>query len=204
NGKLDEVRVYNSVLSAGEIAGLSQAPAAPVLSSATIAAGPVVHLVFSSPSNFATTIEVDRKVGVNGSFAAIATLGGGATVYDDTDVVAGTAYYYQLRAIDVAGVSAPSNTLGVMPPIPAIIGVHTFYNRSTFDGNVGSSNVTDRAAIATDKEPLLPGHTATFANYTSYSRGLNGVIIDVADMLVLPRIDDFLFRVGNDNNPANW
>ena len=37
----------------------------------------------------------------------------------------------------------------------------------------------DDAAIATDKSALLPGHTATFANYSSYSRGLNGLIIDV-------------------------
>src|SRR5438270_727516 len=54
------------------------------------------------------------------------------------------------------------------------------------------------------RQPLLPGHTATFANYTSYSRGLNGVIIDVANMVVLPRIDDFVFTVGNDSNPAGW
>jgi hypothetical protein len=204
NGKLDELRIYNSVLSGGEINGLAQVPTAPVLSNVIIAAGPVNHLVFSSPSNFATSLEIDRKIGINGTFTAIDTVGGGTTMYDDTNVVAGTSYYYQIKAIDTAGVSAPSNTIGVMPPIPTVIGAYTFYNRSAFDGNNGSSNVTDRSAIASDKQPLLPGHTATFANYTSYSRGLNGIIIEVANMVVLPRIDDFLFRVGNDNNPANW
>ncbi|HYO10231.1 MAG TPA: LamG-like jellyroll fold domain-containing protein, partial [Tepidisphaeraceae bacterium] len=79
-----------------------------------------------------------------------------------------------------------------------------FYNDSKFDGQNGSSNLTDRTAIASDKRPLFPGQTASFANYTSYANGLTGIIIDVADMSVLPRIDDLEFRVGNDSNVAGW
>ena len=166
--------------------------------------GPVAHLTFSSPSAFAPSIEIDRKDGVNGTFTPIDTVSGSQTTYDDTTIAAGNAYYYALKAIDSAGTSVMSNVKVIMPPIPAIIGIHTFYNRSTFDGDVGSSNLTDINAIATDKQSLLPGHTATFANYTSYSRGLNGIIIDVADMSVLPRIDDFLFSVGNNSDPSTW
>ena len=29
---------------------------------------------------------------------------------------------------------------------------------------------------------LLPGGIATFANYTSYTRGINGIMIDVSDL----------------------
>jgi hypothetical protein len=56
------------------------------------------------------------------------------------------------------------------------------------------------------KEALLPGQTATFANYTSYSRGINGIMVDI-DGLADPDAlgaADFGFRVGNDNNPDGW
>jgi hypothetical protein len=204
NGKLDEIRIYNAVLGGNEIAAQAVAPGSPTLISATAMAGPVVHLTFSSPDALAESIQVLRKTGVNGTFAPIATLAGGATSYDDTSVQAGVTYYYALKSSNIAGASAASNALGVTPPIPRVVGMYVFYNRSNFDGQNGSSNVTDRTAIATDKQPLLPGHTATFQNYTSYSRGLNGIIIDVADMEVLPRIDDFEFRVGNSSDPSTW
>ena len=45
---------------------------------------------------------------------------------------------------------------------------------------------------------------ATFANYTSYSQGINGVMIDVAGLEGTPTADDFEFRVGNNNSPAGW
>ncbi len=53
-----------------------------------------------------------------------------------------------------------------------------FYNRSTSAafGN-GSGNPTN--AIDPSKSALLPGQTATFANYTSNVQGLNGLIVDI-------------------------
>jgi hypothetical protein len=74
-----------------------------------------------------------------------------------------------------------------------------FYNNSAFDG------IRDDNAIATDKVALLPGQTATFANYSSYSGGINGMIVDLAhrpDQAI--GVDDFEFRVGNDNDPSRW
>ncbi len=204
NGQLDEVRIYNQVLGAGEIAGLAVIPGSPTLVSATPSPGPVVHLTWTTPSSFTQSIEVDRKTGVGGTYAPVATLGGGVTVFDDATVTAGSKYYYQVKAIDLAGTSLPSNELSITVPIPTIVANSIFYNGSSFDGQNGSSNLTDIAAIATDKQALLPGQTATFQNYTSYSRGINGIIIDVANLDNLPRFEDFSFSVGNDNNPANW
>lgn len=80
-----------------------------------------------------------------------------------------------------------------------------FYNNSAFDGNNAAISADDDLAVASDKTALLPGGTASFANYSSYSRGINGVMIDVAG---LPSwtldYDDFEFRVGNVNDPASW
>ncbi|MBN2475076.1 MAG: hypothetical protein JXB62_10740 [Pirellulales bacterium] len=64
----------------------------------------------------------------------------------------------------------------------------------------------DDQAIALDKRALLPGETASLANYTSYARGINGIMIDVADLRtnVTPTAEDFQFRVGNGNDPGTW
>lgn len=65
---------------------------------------------------------------------------------------------------------------------------------------------SDGDAIATDKVALLPGETATFANYTSYARGINGLIVDVGGLADPQTLDaaDFTFKVGNDNDPGRW
>ena len=67
--------------------------------------------------------------------------------------------------------------------------------------------VLQNAAIATDKLPLLAGTQATFSNYSSYTRGINRVVVDIDN---LPHngatlsADDFLFRMGNDNTTGTW
>jgi FG-GAP repeat/RTX calcium-binding nonapeptide repeat (4 copies)/Dockerin type I domain len=50
-----------------------------------------------------------------------------------------------------------------------------------YDGATGSSAST---TLATDKAPLLPGQSSTYANYTNYSKGLNGLVVDVAGLPV--------------------
>jgi hypothetical protein len=82
-----------------------------------------------------------------------------------------------------------------------IAGRHIFYNNSAWDGNNAAANASDDAAIASDKQALLPGQTATFANYTSYNRGINGVMIDVQNLRSTPTTADFVLRTGNDDYP---
>ena len=79
-----------------------------------------------------------------------------------------------------------------------------FYNDSAWDGNDPAANAADDAAIATNKSALLPNETATFVNYTSYSKGINGLMIDIEDVVGTPTADDFEFTVGNDSNPGLW
>ena len=115
-------------------------------------------------------------------------------------------YGIRIRATDSDGLYTEKIfTIRVLDgPDARIIERHVFYNNSAFDGNDVSANANDDAAIANDKTGLLPGETATFANYTTYSRGINGIMIDVADLSAVPAITDFVFRVGNDNEAASW
>jgi ELWxxDGT repeat protein len=90
-------------------------------------------------------------------------------------------------------------------PATSVVGRHVFYNNSFFDGNNAGANSADDAAIDTSKSALLPGGTAGFANYTGYSRGLNGLMIDLANRAGgTLTAADFAFKVGNNNNPASW
>jgi len=89
-------------------------------------------------------------------------------------------------------------------PAASVVGRYVFYNNSAYDGNDPAANASDDAAIATDKQALLPGGTATFANYTSYSRGINGIMIDITGLPDTPTASDFEFKVGNDNDPSSW
>ena len=83
------------------------------------------------------------------------------------------------------------------------------YNNSFWDtSSEDDPDFDDKSAIAPDKVALRPGNTASFANYTSYDKGINGIMVDVAGLppVVEPLDPDhyFQFKVGNDDDPANW
>ncbi len=67
-----------------------------------------------------------------------------------------------------------TQTCGIQAPAPS----STVATRGVryFGTSLGTSAST---SLATDKVALLPGQTSTFANYTNYSRGLNGIVVDV-------------------------
>ena len=98
-------------------------------------------------------------------------------------------------------------TNGSIEVVPAeVLERHVFYNHSSWDGDDLEANAGDDHAVAAEKQALLPGETATFANYTNYSRGINGVMIDVRG---LPSdrpltLDDFELRTGRQSVVGSW
>ena len=80
-----------------------------------------------------------------------------------------------------------------------VLGRYLFYDNSKFDGQVAGPSAQDDAAIAPDKSAYLPGDgIAAASNFSSYSRGINGVMIDVSGSHPSLSIDDFQFFVGTD------
>jgi hypothetical protein len=204
NGQLDDIRIFNQVLSPAEVAALGQIPAMPTNFTASALSGSLVQLNWTNVSSFAQNIEIDRKIGSGGSYSQLAVVTPNTTQYNDLGLDAGTQYFYKIRAIDSAGASPFTAEFSVTPPRPTILGRFVFYNHSNWDGQNGSSNVADGLALATDKQALLPGQTATFANYTSYSKGLNGIMIDVANFDAVPMPSDYILKVGNNSDPSTW
>lgn len=95
-------------------------------------------------------------------------------------------------------------------PTATVVGRHVFYNNSGYDGNDAGINSADDTAIATDKSAYLPGNgTATSDSVTSYSRGINGVMVDIADLPGSISLNDFQFKMSDtqfnvNNIPSTW
>jgi len=109
-----------------------------------------------------------------------------------------------VRATDPAGLWVEDTFTVIVEPVADVLGRHVFYNQSKFDGDSAEANSDDDGAIAPDKTALRSGQRASLTNYTSYSRGINGIMIDVADAEAPISAADFLFHVGNDGAPHNW
>ena len=90
--------------------------------------------------------------------------------------------------------------------VATVVAREIFYNQSAFDGNSAAINAGDDSAIATDKTAYLPyGNTlATFANVSSYTRGINGIMVDIAGPHGDITANDFVFKHGNNNAPGTW
>jgi len=95
--------------------------------------------------------------------------------------------------------------------IAQVVGRYIFYNNSAYDATDDDAAIAPDPATAGDpglgKEALMPGGTAGFQNYTGYSRGINGIMVDfeeLPDGVIDLGTADFTFKVGNDNDPDNW
>ncbi len=96
------------------------------------------------------------------------------------------------------------------PLSSTVVGRQLFYNGSgtstRYDHNDLAINSFDDAAIATDKTAYLweDAGAATFANVSSYTKGINGIMVDIAGSHPNITAADFIFRVGNNNSPGLW
>ncbi|APZ90438.1 Calx-beta domain-containing protein [Fuerstiella marisgermanici] len=147
--------------------------------------------VLTGPANGSVTLNPDGTFSYTHNGSATLT---DSFVYTATDSAGNTDTATVTFDIDV----------GVVPA--TVAGRSIFYNKSKFDGTPGGNDgPDDSSAIAIDKTALLPGQTANFVNYTSYTRGINGIMVDLANLAAPGAITaaDFEFRVGNDNTFAS-
>jgi ELWxxDGT repeat protein len=93
---------------------------------------------------------------------------------------------------------------GAAPRTATVAGRHVFYDNSYHDSFHPGGDAKDDPAVATDKQALLPGQVASFANLTSYNRGLNGIMVDIAGLPAGATLsaDDFIIRSGAAASPA--
>ncbi len=76
----------------------------------------------------------------------------------------------------------------------AVVGRYIYYGATARFGDV----------LASDKSVLLPNATANFTNVTSYTGGINELMIDVTNASATYGAGDFVFRVGQSGDPYTW
>ena len=93
---------------------------------------------------------------------------------------------------------------GVADPVA---GRWLFYSRSPFDGTTQNfADSSDDNATARNTRALRPGERASGANFSAYTRGINGLFVDLANMGYGATVTaaDFVFRVGRTGDPSAW
>jgi len=157
-----------------------------------------------APGDYATTSgTLSFTPGTTRQFITVGVHGDSTAESDET-------FRITLSAANHANLGAATGTGTIInddASPAAVAGRWLFYNQSTWDGNNAAVGAADDAAIATDKTAYLPnGSLATFTNVSSYSRGINGIMIDLAGSGSHASIsaNDFAFKVGNDNALGSW
>ena len=116
------------------------------------------------------------------------------------------------NSAEIFGEHTPGASNTGVTPGGTVVDQFIFYNDSFYDDPDGSGPMTgigagveDDAARDLSKSALLPEQgAATFANYTGYTKGINGIMIDIAGLPVDPVPADFVFTIGNDSTPGDW
>ena len=112
NGTLDDVRLYNRILTGGEIAALIGTPSAAPTGLTAIAGSGSVALSWSASAT-ATNYYVKRSTTSGIGYTTIATNAGLA--YTDIGLNNGTTYYYVVSAVNTSGESTNSSEVSATP-----------------------------------------------------------------------------------------
>jgi len=155
-------------------------------------------------SNAVVTLTLIGGTFAGGGTTAVAQSINGVATFDDLVIEVAGAYSLVATSGPLHGITVPSFRVS-----SSVVGRRLFYEGSTrFDVTNGQfPGYSNDNAIATDKAPLLSGGgAATFVNVSSYSRGINGIIVDVLGSVATNAVTaaDFVFRVGNNNSPQSW
>lgn len=107
---------------------------------------------------------------------------------------------YYVRVLGAAGTAGDYVlSLDAVKNQTQVAGRHLFYNGSAHDGGDPAADARDDAAVAPDKTALLPGELAGVDHVSSYTRGINGLMVDVAGLPpgAMPAAGDFVLEVGD-------
>ena len=102
--------------------------------------------------------------------------------YDNTAGGPGTGFVSATFVVgDGVLFSSPvTATINVSVASGQVLGNRLFYNNSKYDGNDGAISAADDAAIASDKIGFSGVGTANFANVSPATRGITGIMVDLA------------------------
>jgi hypothetical protein len=167
---------------------------------------------FYTPGEGLGGVTVTARRASDGATFSTTTWGSGgyslplaAATYDVTASGAGLNGTVRFGSVAIGSQNVKRDFLPVPAATTNVTGRHVFYNNSAYDGRDVAATLADLNAIAPDKQALRPGGAASFSNITSFTGGINGVLVDFAGIPPATlTTDDFTFRSGPGINPALW
>lgn len=172
------VRAYNDVGNSNysNEANATTAVAAPSGLSATTISTSQINLSWTNNSSTQTGVKIERKTGLGGIYAQIATVGAAVTAYNNTGLTPATAYYYRVRAYNDTGDSAYSNEANAT--------TNTMYAYATcFGGKLIKINVSTNEVINTFDVPYsgqargMEFRPGTALLYIAANNGFNSRVV---------------------------
>ncbi|MDP6637089.1 MAG: lamin tail domain-containing protein [Phycisphaerae bacterium] len=103
-----------------------------------------------------------------------------------------------IRATDTGWAWVEDTFTVTVDQLVQVAGRHVFYNNSAWD--IGG----DDGAIAPDKTVVLPGGIVSPANYSNFTGGINGIMVDISALPGTPGPSDFSVRMNEASTPDSW
>ncbi len=123
NGSIDDVRIYNTALTAAQVLAIATAPpSVPTGLAVTPVSSSSVNLSWTDASTNETGFQIERSLTLGSGYSPVDTTAANAVTSSDAGLTASTAYYYRIRAINAGGMSSYTSEVSVTTPaaIPAI------------------------------------------------------------------------------------
>ncbi len=171
NGRIDDFRISEGAMKAGEIYTLATGnpapspPAAPANLTATAIPGNQINLSWPAVAGATAGYTVKRSTTSTGPYTVIANRLTGTT-FSDAGRTAGTTYYYLVTADNNGGESAnpPQASATALPPLPATPGSLTARSNSAASIFLSWNAAADAASYTVKRSLTTGGPYATVAS----------------------------------------
>jgi ELWxxDGT repeat protein len=169
------------------------------------------HNFYGVPTNVSGTLFFSANDGTTGQelWTSDGTAAGTVIVQDIKAGSSGSLPNFLTNVNGKLFFAADDGAHGVEPWVlqvaSTVSGTKLFYKGSTKWNVTNGATFSDDNAIAPDKTAYLPGGgTSAFSAVSSYSLGINGLMVDISGPHGALTASDFIFKVGNNNSPSTW
>ncbi|MDA8962784.1 Ig-like domain-containing protein [Pseudomonadales bacterium] len=167
NGGIDDVRIYNSLLTPFDVSILADPslPLKPEALNATAPSASVINLTWQDKSSNEAEFTIERKVvgtAAGNAYMKIASVGANAASYEDNGLNAATTYSYRIRSVNHNGVSAYSNeassTTSLGSGAPGLM-AHWMLDNNTIDSTINTNDGTLVGGATFSNDRVIGSHS---------------------------------------------
>jgi titin len=122
-------------------------PNAPSDLAATVAGGNQINLAWADNSPNETGFKIESKIGEEGTYAEVGSVGANVTSFDHTGLTEGATYFYRVRSFNAGGNSTPSNEVSAIPSSGTNFALNKPVTASSTDSTSAPSRAVDGSVV---------------------------------------------------------